>query len=119
MKERRRRGNDEPIEKLSELPSTVRNLVVDFVADYNRRLREIKGTKISDEIRDHFVALNKSIDEAAATVDAGLVQILIDDIASTRGYDKSLAHCMMSMATYYKYKRLLMFEIAKKLQLYG
>jgi len=103
----------------AKLPVTVRNLVTDFVADYDRRKRELKNDRIPKEVKQHFREINRIIDECVLTADTGVRSVLRDDIACTRGYDKSYAHCMMSKMTYYKAKAELEMTIAKALKLYG
>lgn len=100
-----------------DIPSSVVEIVKTICADYNRREQAIKFGNVSGEVLDKYIELNAIITAALEDVEFGIRMDILRDIQNRRGYDFSPASYCISKNTYYKRKKKLIYDIAKRLAL--
>lgn len=100
-----------------EIPDSVARMVRTICADYERRERAIKYSNITGTVLARYIELNAAIDGALQVIEVGIRDDIFRDIASGRGYTRSCAQCLVSKNAYYRRRRKLIYDIARRLAL--
>ena len=101
-----------------EVPGTVALMVNAMIQDYPRRKRLIEYSSApSEDVRNICLQMNSVIDASINDCEPLLSAIIISDIISCRGYDRSEATGIASKNLYYRVKQKIIEEIAEKLHL--
>ena len=100
-----------------EIPSSVVYMVNAICTDYDRRERAIKYSSITGQVLERYIELNAAIDKSLEEIEVGIRRDILQDIAEGHGYNKSKAQTLVSKNTYYRRRRKLIYDIAKKLSL--
>ena len=98
------------------LSKTVLDVVSKLAADYprRRRLAECLVRKhTTDEQVEQLKQVNAKIDKALESVEEGIREYILSDIASGNGYERSMASCFVSRTAYYAKKNNAILEIAR------
>lgn len=103
--------------KRQTMPATTANVVKALCADYARRENAIKFSAITGPTLARYVELNAAIVKALESVETGIREGLLDDIATGRGYENSKLAPLMAKNTYYERKQKVLFTIARELWL--
>lgn len=96
--------------KQYQINQRVHNVVVGYIADYDRRKR-------ATECSEYDRLVLRSIDESFDTLDIGLTDIIRDDLANSVGWYQSKASAMCCHTYYCKQKQKVVRLIARKIGL--
>lgn len=100
-----------------DLPTDIRMHVQAYVMGSAAREKIINDPAVPASIRKKYQKIREKVEKVCQDMDARVVEILLEDIAVRRGYDKSRAHRMMARPTYYRHKNRLERGIADALGL--
>lgn len=100
-----------------DIPRGVAQIVCGVCADGDRRYEAVRRGNVRGGVLDLYLRLNEAVDEASRCVEPEIREYIIRDIAANRGYDYSICSSYVSKNTFYKKKRQLVYEIAKRLEL--
>ncbi len=101
------------------LDASARQIVRGFFAGYEKRTRAILTGVQPPDVLEHYSELNRQIDDALREEieSARLREILRDDIATGRGYQKTLAVSYCGRRMYYELKNAVEVNFAKRIKL--
>lgn len=104
-------------QKYMDLPTYIRMHIQAYVMGSAERERLMSEPGVPAAVRTRYREIQEKIEKICSEMDARVVEILFEDIAVRRGYDKSKAHRMMARPTYYRQKNRLERGIAEALGL--
>ena len=99
------------------LPRGIEQIVCGVCADLDRRCEAVRRGDVRGGVLDLYKRLNEAVEVASVCVEPEIREYIIRDIAASRGYDYSICSSYVAKNTFYKKKRQLVYEIAKKLEL--
>lgn len=100
-----------------DLPTDIRMHVQAYVMGSAAREKLMSDPATPVSVRKRYQKIREKIEKVCSEMDARVVEIMLQDIAVRRGYDKSQAHRMMARPTYYRQKNRLERGIAEALGL--
>ena len=119
MARRAYQGRDDMGIYTGKLPRSLGFLVVDLVADYDRREEELRRSRMGKAILRRYDDLNRAIDGAIDAVYRGEIdaakRAMRRDIARRRGYLNCESKQWMSEGMFYRRKKWCKREIAERM----
>jgi hypothetical protein len=103
--------------KYKKLPREVVGVCVAVICDYERRRREIERGALSERLFSSYLRYNTIVDSALECVEANAQREMRLDIASGRGYERSIISSMYCKDAYYNRKREVIYRMAELLEL--
>lgn len=100
-----------------DMPKAVVVIVKAICADYKRRCYILRSVKTPNEVKDRCLEFNKAVEKAITEVEEGIRKDLINDIATSKGYERSEIQYFISKEAYYNRKNKIIWDIAKELRL--
>ena len=97
-----------------DVPGTVASMVQAMIQDYPRRQKLIDSEGC---IAEEWVRLNKIITDIINSYEPILSNIIVSDIINSRGYDMSQASTFSCRQSYYRVRRKIIQDIARKCNL--
>lgn len=100
-----------------DIPRSVSRVVAAICADYDRRENMIKYSAATGAVLDRSVELNAAVEQALGTVESGIRDSMLRDIALGVGYERSPVSLMLSKGAYYRRRKQIIHDIAVRLSL--
>lgn len=96
-----------------KLPKGLNRVVVDIIADTDRRQKCIDLNSVRPEVREFYVILNDAVNQAMNDVEIGIRQMMFKDFIYGHGFNKSDASPLISVNAYYRRKRKVIADVAR------
>jgi hypothetical protein len=100
-----------------DIPRSVSRMVAAICADYDRREHVIRYSAVSGSVLYRSIELNAAVERALGSVEVGIRESMLRDIALGVGYERSPVALMLSKGAYYRRRRKIIHDIAVNLSL--